>query len=276
MNLVGKVIGRLTVLEKAEKIKNRLAWKCRCSCGASVVVLQQALVKRGPTQSCGCLRAEALIKNLTEQQFGDWTVKSLSSRKKKPNGGRYWFCKCVCAAEKEVAADSLLGGKSTNCGCARTRPICPKGHVIEEWGRDKNGGCRACIKNRNFLRNYGITLEEYLSLWEYQNGKCALCGMPVSVQLGRPGFNSGCRAELDHEHNKALPQKMQVRGILCGGRWAGCNRKLGRLDKIEWLKGAIDYLTDPPARRLFRVTTVTKATLGPKRTANESSEIRRV
>lgn len=231
---------------------NRCAWQCRCVCGKDVVVLQQSLVKYSPTSSCGCLRAEANTKDLSGLKFGLWTVQTLSTKKKKPNGGVYWMCVCECGKEKAVAADSLISGKSLTCGCSKERPICPQGHVIAEWGRDHTGMCRACIKSRNLLRNYGITLAEYLALWEYQGGKCALCGATLSLRLGRPGFDNGCRAELDHEHNPALPQKEQVRGILCGGRWSGCNRKLGRLDRAEWLAPALQYITDPPARRFFK------------------------
>jgi len=251
-NLVGKLVGRLTVVDKAAKLGNRCAWLCRCACGKEVIVLQQSLVKYAPTSSCGCLRTEAITKNLTGLIYGFWTVLSLSPKKKKPNGGAYWNCVCECGTKKEVSAESLLGSRSLSCGCSKDRPICPQGHNIEEWGRDKTGMCRACIKNRNFIRNYGITLAEYIAIWEFQNGVCAICSEPVSIQLGRPGYGTGCRAELDHEHNDALPKKQQVRGILCGGRWSGCNRKLGRLDKPEWLLAAYNYVFNPPARQILK------------------------
>lgn len=250
-NLTGKIVGRLTVIKKVEKIGNRCAWLCQCSCGKEVRVLQQSLVKYAPTSSCGCLQKEANIRNLIGLTFGFWTVEKPSSRKKKPSGGMYWWCVCQCQNKKEIDAESLISGKSTSCGCSKNRPICPQNHMIAEWGRDKTGMCRACIKNRNFLRNYGITLAEYLALWKYQDGKCAICKQPVSIQLGRPGHTGGCRAELDHEHDNSLPQKEQVRGILCGGRWSGCNRKLGRLDKVEWLSSATEYIKNPPARKYF-------------------------
>lgn len=40
-----------------------------------------------------------------------------------------------------------------------------------------------------------------------------------------------------------------VRGILCGGKFAGCNRKLGRIDKPDWLRAVLAYLKNPPARQ---------------------------
>jgi hypothetical protein len=248
-NLVGKKVGRLTVLSKEkEKINHRCVWRCACSCGKTVAILQQSLVKYSPTLSCGCLKAEALTKDLIGQHFGFWRVEQLSTKKKKPNGGAYWFCVCVCGEKKEVSAESLLSGRSTSCSCSKERPICPQGHIISEWGRDDSGMCRACIKNRNFIRNYGITLLEYIEIWKHQKGLCAICGEKVSIALGRPGYGDGCRAELDHEHNEALEKKKQVRGILCGGRWSGCNRKLGRIDDVKWLRAATNYVENPPAR----------------------------
>lgn len=264
MNLIGRVVGRLTVVGKAEKQGSRCAWKCKCSCGAEVVVLQQSLVKRSATSSCGCLRREAAfgatLKNLRGEKIGLWTVEELSPKRKKPHGGVYWWCVCECGTRKEIAAEQLLRGSSRSCGCSKLRPVCLYGHVKAEWGgkssgkgRGAIGECRACLKNRNYIRTYGITLDEYIALWKFQQGKCAICGDAVSIQLGRPGWNNdGCRAELDHEHNPTLAKKEQVRGVLCGGRWSGCNRKLGRLDNFQWLQAAAGYIADPPARRFFK------------------------
>ena len=52
----------------------------------------------------------------------------------------------------------------------------------------------------------------------------------------------------------ALP--LSVRGLLCPGRHgkAGsgcCNRLLGRVDNVEWLGQARNYLLDPPAKTML-------------------------
>jgi len=136
--------------------------------------------------------------------------------------------------------------------------VCKRGHKLIDWGRDKNGYCRACIKDRNLRREYGITLIEYKALWDFQKGKCAICGKKLRWQVGVPGFGHasetiGGRPELDHEHKGRTGFKADNRGILCGGRWAGCNRKLGRLDNILWLQNVLKYLQNPPARQIFIV-----------------------
>lgn len=61
-NLAGKKFGRLTVIERAEDIRQasgrkRVAWICRCDCG-EIHVAQADSLKSGGTKSCGCLKAE--------------------------------------------------------------------------------------------------------------------------------------------------------------------------------------------------------------------------
>ena len=55
--MVGKVFGMLTVLEKApsDPVWRRSRWVCLCECGKQCVKLAVAL-RRNPTVSCGCTR----------------------------------------------------------------------------------------------------------------------------------------------------------------------------------------------------------------------------
>jgi hypothetical protein len=103
-----------------------------------------------------------------------------------------------------------------------------------------------------------MSLAEYEDLFELQHGMCAICGKPLSVNVAfsfGKETNKTRRAEVDHRHvpkkTKPQPPKRElVRGLLCGGRYAGCNAKLGHVDNIEWLRAAANYLTDPPAQKL--------------------------
>jgi Recombination endonuclease VII len=47
----------------------------------------------------------------------------------------------------------------------------------------------------------------------------------------------------------ALPRS--VRGLLCPGRYTGCNRLMGRIDKIDWLVKVLIYLKNPPAEQIL-------------------------
>lgn len=97
--------------------------------------------------------------------------------------------------------------------------------------------CKPCQKKYNRRRRlkniYGLSLEKYDELLSFQNGVCFICH--------RNDFRYSLA--VDHDHKTG-----EVRGLLC----KGCNRDLlGALhDNIEALKRAIDYLENPPARRL--------------------------
>ncbi len=81
---------------------------------------------------------------------------------------------------------------------------------------------------RKLHREYGISAREYYLLFDYQNGKCAICG----------GGHIGKRLYLDHCHKTG-----KVRGILC----KYCNALLAMaLDREAVLKNAAKYLEDPP------------------------------
>jgi len=56
---------------------------------------------------------------------------------------------------------------------------------------------------------------------------CGICGRERK---------SARRHDRDHDHKDGRP-----RGLLCPGRF-GCNRRLGRVDDVEWLRAAIAYL----------------------------------
>lgn len=55
--LIGKVFGRLTVIEKAPSSQWQSWWVCRCECGTVKPVKQRYLIT-GDTTSCGCLLRE--------------------------------------------------------------------------------------------------------------------------------------------------------------------------------------------------------------------------
>jgi Recombination endonuclease VII len=195
----------------------------------------------------------AIKNDLTGRSFGKWVVKGVSNRKKE--GVKFWDCVCACGFEQQIPRWTLEKGLSNSClSCKPKLEKCARGHETTDWGRDKSHSCRGCIKHRNLLREYGITLEEFEQLWNYQEGKCAICKLPIALySKGAPGWHfSERRPEVDHEHGLSTTSKKDsVRGILCGGQWAGCNRKLGKIDDIKWLRAVLEYVENPPARKLW-------------------------
>lgn len=74
-------------------------------------------------------------------------------------------------------------------------------------------------------RLYGITLEDYVEMFDNQNGVCAICKEECKTK------NS---LSVDHDH-----QTGKVRGLLCNS----CNGGLGLFkDNINILRKAIEYL----------------------------------
>jgi hypothetical protein len=59
IDLTEQVFGRLKVIKYAYTKNGRVYWKCKCSCGNETLVSGSNL-KRGNTQSCGCLNKEKI------------------------------------------------------------------------------------------------------------------------------------------------------------------------------------------------------------------------
>lgn len=76
---------------------------------------------------------------------------------------------------------------------------------------------------------FGISLEEYDSMFQEQKGSCAICGTSLN-ESGRKNFS------VDHCHSTG-----KVRGLLCHK----CNSGIGFLnDDVNLLEKAISYLKD--------------------------------
>ena len=60
IDLTGQRFGRLTVvsLPESNPFGSSAAWVCLCDCGTELLV-RSALLRKGHTKSCGCLRADA-------------------------------------------------------------------------------------------------------------------------------------------------------------------------------------------------------------------------
>lgn len=87
---------------------------------------------------------------------------------------------------------------------------------------EAHGGRKARLKYV-----YGITEDDYNTLFNKQHGCCAICGVHQS-QLKR-------RLHIDHDH-----QTGEIRGLLC----MKCNRALGYFgDSVEHMTTAIQYLS---------------------------------
>ncbi len=107
-----------------------------------------------------------------------------------------------------------------------------KGNGLRSWckeccrERNKDPKRIAWTKNRDLMKLYGITLDDYNKMFAEQEGKCSICGTHQCA--------TGRALAVDHDHETG-----KVRGLLC----SNCNTALGKFnDDVELLKKAIDYL----------------------------------
>ena len=121
--------------------------------------------------------------DLTGKRFGKWTVlyRTASSR----NGATMWMCRCECGVEKDVYGSHLTYGKSNGClQCSKL-----KGENHPQWdGVGKISGDYWCslVRGANGAKGrkpveLTITKEFIWELFNKQDGKCALTGMPLTI-----------------------------------------------------------------------------------------------
>ena len=115
----GTRFGRLTVIRLLpHNEKGILNYECQCDCGNIVSVTSQNL-RRGATNSCGCLRKElhskAWRKDLTGQRFG----KIIVLERLNDFGKAIYKCQCDCGKIFTVEGQYLTRSKEPyrSCGC---------------------------------------------------------------------------------------------------------------------------------------------------------------
>lgn len=106
-----------------------------------------------------------------------------------------------------------------------------RNRLYEKARRDADPDLRANRvdqeRARRYKRLYGITVDEYDKMFEFQDGSCAICGRPPKNK----------RLAVDHDHKTGA-----VRGLLCHI----CNQTLHNKITKEWLFEAYEYLNLPP------------------------------
>ena len=112
IDLIGQKFGKLTVIKEAGSNRDGEAlWECRCDCGSKKNIVGK-LLRRGNTNSCGCLR-ETDYKN---KKIGGFFVIEKSGEVDK-SGALLWLCECVCGKIKKVSSKILGRRISNRCLC---------------------------------------------------------------------------------------------------------------------------------------------------------------
>lgn len=102
-----------------------------------------------------------------------------------------------------------------------------------KYHRENKETLRKRYREWSYAAEYGITLEDYILMFEEQNGSCAIC---KQRKYSKHGLLS-----VDHDHETGI-----VRGLLCHR----CNLLLGLAkDSSDLLLIAAEYLKDYGKRR---------------------------
>jgi hypothetical protein len=121
------------------------------------------------------------VLDLTGKQFGDWTVVNRASAGREK--GTRWLCRCGgCGRERAVLAGHLVNGQSQGCGCSRDRR--------NQTARFKGAGKihksyytrikRSATSTKRRALDFEVSIEFLWELFECQNGRCALTGIPLT------------------------------------------------------------------------------------------------
>lgn len=107
-NLIGQRFGMLTVLEPAEKINGKVAWRCVCDCGRERIVTTKHL-RNGKTWNCGCSEKP---RGLQQMHYIDGTcIEMLESEKIRSNNTSGTTGVCFDPSKNLWRAEIMLQGK---------------------------------------------------------------------------------------------------------------------------------------------------------------------
>mgnify|MGYP001618153116 CR=1 FL=1 len=108
--------------------------------------------------------------------------------------------------------------------------LCMNAHS-RKYFKEQRNKAKLLVYNKEYsLKQYGLSLEEYETLFRKQNGVCAICGLAETrTQNGRVYAIS-----VDHDHRTG-----KVRGLLC----QKCNQAIGLFgENINNVLNAAKYL----------------------------------
>lgn len=161
IDLTGQRFGRLVVVER-NGTKNTFAmWLCKCDCGSEKTV-QSAMLKRGQTQSCGCLSFEQKTSRATTHgqsktlTYDRWC--SMINRCTNPNQANFkrYGAAGISVCDRWGSFENFLADMGN----------CPAGHTLDRWpnggGNYEPGNCRWATPKQQANNTKNSILVEYL------------------------------------------------------------------------------------------------------------------
>lgn len=157
----------------------------------------------------------------------DWAVQTEEQREKIRKNKRAWYkSNRLSLTEDELEIERAAAVIRTqkyrdNLSPEKQQEMNDKSN---DWKKKNPERAKALCRSSKLKNDYGMTLEDYESLVESQNGCCAIC------------HTETIKLVVDHCHKTKV-----VRGLLC----SPCNTGIGHLkDDVARLQSAIDYLNN--------------------------------
>lgn len=115
IDIVGKVFGSYTVLEKIKNTSNTSTkFKCKCECG-NIKEVYGVHLRYGKSKQCRtCFENKH---DLINKKFGKLLVLQENGLTNTKKPIKQWLCKCDCGNEVNITTQHLIDGYSTSCGC---------------------------------------------------------------------------------------------------------------------------------------------------------------
>lgn len=138
---------------------------------------------------------------------------------------------CTCCLKTKLLEQFYKRGQCGREASNRFRSHCKECCSLKaavRWNENEDFRHRGKSNSYKHIlkKNYGLTEEDYLSMYKEQDGLCAICK--------QKNYNKAGRLAVDHCH---------VTGKVCGLLCTKCNAGIGLLgDSVQMLKVAISYL----------------------------------
>ena len=181
-DLIGQKFGRLKVIEKV-KIEGRkdAYWRCQCSCG-NESTQNTYVLNKGLVVSCGCYNKDMsqkrflkgyekiLTKEYLEREFIE---KARSLRSISQEVG----CTYTCVKKYLTRNNLSVHDRRNPIGKGIHDPF--KGYKQIQGIYWRQIISNAAKRNLSF----NITIEQIWNIFEKQNGKCVLSGLPITLKI---------------------------------------------------------------------------------------------
>ena len=134
------------------------------------------------------LKLQRLFSNhvidLRGKNFGQWEVLNFSNTDQE---NALWLCKCkLCGNTANVSTPNLKSGASTKCYSCANKPLALTGLSNSHWYK-----IRRLNRRRQKKIQFNLTQAEAYEKFLFQNGKCALSGINLTLPVTCMDLNKG-------------------------------------------------------------------------------------